>query len=365
MDCIKCKRQIPGDSVFCMYCGKDQRDTRKRTRRGNNTGTIYKRPDGKWQVTVTVGWFMKNGKRCRRTKSATFTKRTDAVNAAPLLIGTPPSSKETVKELHDIYLESKDYAALSDSQKYKLKLAYSRWEPYELRPLASLTVDDLQTLVEKTTDTYYPARDMKVIMSHIYKIAVRREIVQRNKAEDIELPDAPSAKRLCWESEHIAAMWEDYESGNLFTGYLLIMCYCGLRFGELYGLQLENIHLDERYMIGGEKTEAGIDRIIPISSTVFPIVKRFYEHRKKRLCEMNRDNWYDAYHEATARMGIPDYPPQTCRHWYFTTLTAKGIQPGIIAETGGHSSYLTTMKNYVRIPLSDKLAAADSLTKPD
>ena len=46
---------------------------------------------------------------------------------------------------------------------------------------------------------------------------------------------------------------------------VLILCYTGMRPTELMTLKHSNVHLDERYMLGGIKTKAGKDRVIPIS----------------------------------------------------------------------------------------------------
>lgn len=362
MLCPKCTREIPDDAIFCCYCGKKLAAAKSARTRGNGTGTIYKRPDGKYQVTVTLGWYMQDGIKKRRTVSRTFIKKADAIAAAVTLKGEGrPDPKETLLQLYERYIESKDYLALGRSQQDKLSYAWARLEPLYFTPIAALTVDDLQRTVDGAVSTYYPARDMKVMLSHLYTLAVRREIVPRNKAHYIELPEAPKARREVWTDADIDAMWADYEAGQLFTGYVLIMCYCGLRYGELATLQLENIHLDERYMVGGIKTEAGIDRTIPIAQRILPVIARFYEHRKYKLLEISEDSFYQQYDEMIKRLGLRDLPPQTARHYYFSMMTAAGIQAGIITETGGHTSYLTTMKNYVRIPLADKLAAVDKI----
>ena len=45
MECVKCKAQIPDGSVFCNMCGKKQvSEPRKRKKRANGTGTVYKLP---------------------------------------------------------------------------------------------------------------------------------------------------------------------------------------------------------------------------------------------------------------------------------------------------------------------------------
>lgn len=361
MKCYNCLKQLPDGAGYCCWCGRKQTEA-PGNRRPNGTGTISKRPNGKYQTTVTLGWYLVDGKLKRRTLTRSYAKKADAINAAVTLkASTRPDSRETLEQLENIYRDSKDYKALSKSQKDKLLYAWRRWEPIRFREIATLTVDELQQVLDKATETFYPAHDMKVMLSHLYELALRREIVTTNKAALLELPDAPRAKRECWTESEVQAMWQDYEAGHRFTGGILIMCYCGLRRGELTTIELANVYLKERYMIGGIKTEAGINREIPICEKVYPIIERFYQTNAMRLFECAENYFYDQYWQMVERTGIRKFPPQTCRHYYFTQLTAAGIQAGIIAETGGHASFLTTMKNYVRIPLEDKLAAVNKI----
>ena len=55
---------------------------------------------------------------------------------------------------------------------------------------------------------------------------------------------------------------------------LLILIYTGMRPGELLKLENENIFLEDRYMIGGFKSEAGTNRIIPIHEDIYPLIKK-------------------------------------------------------------------------------------------
>lgn len=114
-------------------------------------------------------------------------------------------------------------------------------------------------------------------------------------------------------------------------------------------------------MVGGIKTEAGINREIPLHNRIIPIIRDLMATGKTYLCQMNEDNWYRQCWEMVHHTGIRELPPQTCRHYYFSTLTANDVSGGVIAETGGHASYLTTMKNYVRLSIADKLAAIDTM----
>ena len=56
----------------------------------------------------------------------------------------------------------------------------------------------------------------------------------------------------------------------------LIMLYTSMRSGEIRNIKKENIFLDENYMIGGIKTEAVKDRIIPIHPKIKDLIIFYY-----------------------------------------------------------------------------------------
>ena len=70
------------------------------------------------------------------------------------------------------------------------------------------------------------------------------------------------------------------------------MIYTGLRPTELLEIQTENVHLDEKYMVGGMKTEAGKDRIISLNDKIIPLVKIRYDSNKKYLINNKFGNHY-------------------------------------------------------------------------
>lgn len=59
------------------------------------------------------------------------------------------------------------------------------------------------------------------------------------------------------------------------------MIYSGLQPTELLEILPENVHLDEKYMVSGMKTEAGKDRMIPLNNKIIPLVKNRYDPNKK------------------------------------------------------------------------------------
>ena len=374
MKCRICKKEIPDDAVYCCYCGKKQMICpHKPKRRANGTGTIYPSPGGKGYVAEkTLGYYKgKDGKKHRIAKKKTFPKKSDAINALPNLGNDVPDTNYSpaLRELYEELQGTRHYEKLSHSQQDKLRYAWNKIGKIQAWKICNLDYGTMQKMVD-LGKTYYPARDIKILFSHLYKIAIRNKKEEVNLAEYLELPDAPGAKREVFTEQDRADFWVDYtgidENNDIvcpheFTGLILIMAYTGMRIGELCDIPKEDVHLDEHYIVGGEKTAAGIDREIPICDKIYDIVKLFYGKGKKKLVEKNIWGFYDEYWATIDRLGIRHLPPQTCRHTYFTMMAQRNVHPALIASMGGHAQYETAIDNYNRLPLKEKLDAVNKL----
>ncbi|MBR1528619.1 MAG: tyrosine-type recombinase/integrase [Oscillospiraceae bacterium] len=94
------------------------------------------------------------------------------------------------------------------------------------------------------------------------RFAMENDIIDKNYAEFIKLPKFQKKEKRIFSREEISTLWE--HTDDLNVQMILIMIYTGFRIGEITSLTVENIHLDDGYIIGGEKTEAGRNRIVPI-----------------------------------------------------------------------------------------------------
>lgn len=364
MLCRKCGVEMPEQAVYCMICGKKLETTKKSVKqRGNGQGTVYKLPNGKYAAEVTLYYYIdQNGQRKRKRKTKQFEKKKDAVAALPELLKAESIIRPvTLSELHEVFLKSKKYEELSKSQQDKLRYAWNRLKRLHQCNIANLTIDQMQRIIDEQAQTFYPAKDMKTVLSHCYTLAIQREIVQYNKTQYLELPPLKKSKRDAFNADEIQKLWEAWDSGKTFAGYVLIMIYAGLRYGEISTINKSNIHLSEHYAIGGIKTDAGIDREIAFADKIMPVVEYFYQNtRSDVLMDMPENKFYDSYHSLTSELGIRDLPPHCCRHTYFTRLAAENVHEAVITEAGGHKDLSVTM-NYIHIPLSEKLAAVNKI----
>lgn len=354
----RCGMEIPDGSMYCNYCGTNQSSTRSQNtrKRGNGMGTVFKLPNGKYRAEYTVA--IRGGKRIRRTKSGFKTKK-EALEYLPLLKSEPESAKRiTLSDLYDLW-SGPHYQKISNSKITHYKKAYERLKPIWYRYIDDLRLPDLQPIIDSTAGDYYPKHDVKVLLNLLYKYAIVNDYCAKNYAEYITLPPLKKSKRDAWTSNEIAIMWDDYEKGHTFTGYFLIMIYTGMRPGELLALETENIHLDEQYMIGGIKTEAGKNREILIANKILPVVSALMPASGKFLA-MNKNDFNARFNSERDRMGLRPLTPHCCRHTCATALAEDDVAPAIIKEILGHTNYQTTL-GYTHISLAAKLEAVNKI----
>lgn len=119
-----------------------------------------------------------------------------------------------------------------------------------------------QEVVDKYGDkSHSTLSKLKQLATQMSQWGVRQELITTNFASFIKLPENVKKEKEIFSKEDIQKLEAD---GSQAAKLTLMMVYTGMRIGELFGLRTENVH--ETYVIGGEKTEAGRNRIIPIRS---------------------------------------------------------------------------------------------------
>lgn len=356
MLCRKCKNEIPDASRFCNLCGASQiaPATPHKRRRGNGQGSVIKEPNGTYTAVKTQ---MRDDRRITKKKRG-FKAKKDAIAYLPLLVFGPDVEAEKRITFAHLYEEwsAKHYEKLSDSKITAYKIAYKRCKPLYPLMWRTITLKQMQAVVD-SLPSYYTKRDVKLLLSLMGEYAEKNEYADKNRGKLIDLPPLDTKEKEAFTVEEVKALWTDYENGNTFTGYALVMIYTGMRFGELKDVLVENIHLEEGYLTGGKKTEAGKTRPIILTDRIKPVVERLIEGKKAKLVEMHPDRFRAEFDAMTARAGVRPLKPHSCRHTFCTMLALAGVQPGIIQKVAGHTSYNTTATYTHLQSVADGLAA--------
>lgn len=365
--CRKCGRSIPADAVLCCYCGKPVTDPeRKAKQRGNGTGTAFRdAKSGHWIAEITLGYYMQDGKLRRKyRRKYGFRTKKDAVNYLQELREAPQKRRSiTVSELVEVFMVDVD--KMSSSKKFGYRAAWNRIkDAVQHKSIDELTVSELQELVDMAAETYYTKKDIKNLLSHCYKLAIRDDYTDKNRAQYIQIGSPHTAEREIFTEQEIAVLWSDYRSSpSTIVAEMLTMLYTGIRPGELMTIKKENVHTDEHYMTGSIKTEKGRNRKIILPDKLLPVLSWLMEQSSSdRIAEHStRARFYKAWNDKRPALGLrEELTPYCCRHTYVTRLTALKVSPAMLQELAGHEDYDTTL-DYTHLSIADRLAEVNRL----
>lgn len=329
MTCRKCSATLPPEALFCHLCGVKQQPDKHRRARGNGMGTAYKR--GKtWTVQLRV----KNRDRFVSLTKGGFTKKCDALDYRAKLLQIEPTGEHTLEHYWQLYRDNK-MLKLSDSKQTAYRIAWGKLEALALKPVSGIGIGRIQETINKKAPSYYPARDIKMLLSHLYKLALGDGEVPTNISELIELPQLVEKESVPFTAEEQAALWEHYAAGDTFIGYLLLMIHSGMMPGELLACTKANIDWGRQQILGcGKKTPTRKETPIMVANYMLPVLRALCDYSAgPKLLTMNKDNFYKVYYAALERCGCRKLPPYSCRH---TTGTVLGVDqntpPAVIAK---------------------------------
>lgn len=366
MICVKCGAEVP-DLPFCGACGwKQDRPIVKHTKRGNGTGTVFKRGN-KWVAQVTLYSTLsqpaegpRKAVQRRRTRGGFDTKKA-ALAALEDLRG--PQGRECPKMLHYWQLyEGGALEKLSKDKQVAYRIARKRLDGIMGRKADSLTVADLQRIVDEQAESYYPARDMRSLLSHLLKLAMADQFVSVNLSKFITLPSLEEKESEPFTDLEVQAIWKSWSDGSTFAGYILLMIYSGMMPGELLACRVENIDVDACEIRGiGKKTKVRKETPIVFPDQLRPLVEALIAAAQDgKLVKMNKDNFYKAYYDALEAAGVRRLPPYSCRHTTGTEAARANLTAPVIQQLMRHAK-LTTSQRYIHLASDTAHEAVNAL----
>ena len=363
MLCKYCRKNIPDDAVFCQHCGRPTSEQRTR-KRGNGTGSVYKYRGG-WACEVTLGYHIdEDGKKHRVSRKKTgFKTKREAQEHVSVLSAPAQHDSFTMDELWVQYQKT-GMRKLSAHRAKAYTTIYNRMTSIHHREIGSLTVAELQEAVESVGDTYYPQRDAKSVISHLYRLAMSQEVVRQNLAPFLVLPDLDEKESVPWNEDEILNFWKAWNDGDRFSGLILLMIYTGMRPGELRSVTKNMIDLEGGTIVGaGSKTAKGKATPIVLADVVKPVVQVLMETSDLLLYPLSKDSFYADYYKTLTKLGVRQLPPYACRHTTATALALSNTSLPIMKEIMRHTRITTTQK-YVHINTGEMRKAVNTMGDP-
>ena len=331
MTCKKCGKELDASWVACPFCGAKVKQARAK-KRGNKEGSIYKR--GKtWTARITTEVYTVDGKlHQKRPSKGGFASRAAAAAYLSTLSQAPARKAPTLEHYHDIFSSGK-CEKLSKDKQVAYKTAWKKI-PDDLkgRPINLVTVGDLQQVINDKCSTYYPARDIRALMNHLFRLAAVDGNANPDLPDLLELPTLEEGEREPFTEEEQKLLWKAYENGNLDAGLPLLMIYTAMMTGEIRKLRTDMIHWADREIVGvGLKTKERKRKSVLLPETIMPVLESIAAGKDGLLYPMPEDDFYMLYYAALTSAGITRHlTPYSCRH---TTATALAIDENVAPQT--------------------------------
>lgn len=347
-ECKNCGKALDEGWVVCPWCRTSiiRKMSRKTRSHGNGIGTTYKRGNT-WTAKVIVDWRPVKDDKGTVIKKLPITRtkggfKTQAKAAAYCeFLKTQGVSKKapTLSHYYEAYTNGKG-SQLSHDKKVAYDIAYNKLEKYHHMPVDRLTVAALQELLNEKCPTYYPARDMKVLLHHLFKLADADGFANYKLPELLVLPKLAEKEQKAFSKEQQNSLLIEYviphnSESKRGAAAALIMIQTGMMPGELLNLTIDMIDFEKKEIHGaGLKTKVRKKNAIVFPNETGFILKDMMGDRTEgKVFPESENKFYKEYYTALdACMIDRSYKPYCCRHTTATQLTVDKNMPDAVVK---------------------------------
>jgi len=376
-------------------------------RRGNNEGSIYKRPDGSWIGQVSTGYDPATGKPKRKsfygqTRQEVNAKITKALQEVQNGIYIEPT-KTTLGEWLDRWLTTYKKGQIKPItyEGYESLIKVHIQPALGNIPMAKLQANVLQNFYNEKLEhgradgegglSTRMVRYFHAVIRQALEQAVKEGILNRNVADATSPPVIKNKQMKPLSEDELLSFLEAAKHDRLFTAYLLAAT-TGLRRGELLGLCWDCVDLEagsiavKRQLIPlksglvlQEDTKSrSSKRNISLTDDA---IRELKAHKRRQaqeklamgeayqnlnLCFCKEDgsylrpeNFVKVFQQQLESAGLPKVRLHDLRHGHASLLLQRGIPAKMVQERLGHSSITMTLNLYSHVtPEMAKTAAA-------
>lgn len=338
-------------------------------RNPNGFGSVYKlsgKRRNPWAARVTRG-FDDRGYPIYNFIGYYKTK-SDAVIALAEYNKTPynlDTRRITLSDLFNRYIENED-GFLKPSVLQQRRAAYNYVTDLSEVPYVQLRAHHMQATLTGATPSVQ--RLIKNLWSALDDTAMRLDIIEKRFSDLVRVTETYHAKeKQPFSAADIAQIWQ--HRGELAADIALVLLYTGCRAGEILSLRLDDIHLQERYLVTGSKTAAGKNRIIPIHSKIIPIIADHMQcsttghlFQSAKNIPLSYNNFFKTVWPTLPGELGKKYTPHAARHTLRSDLDRQGANKVAIDRILGHANGNTGDMVYTHKNIDDLLEAIEKIS---
>ena len=327
----------------------------------NGTGGISYLGKGRrrpWRIRITTGW--ENGKQVYKNIGYAATRK-EALQILMDYHKTPYNldrDKTTFADIFNKWCEAKEHK-LEPKNFKAYQMAYNLCSDIHNAKFMDLRRTHLQRMMDNLDKSVATKSKVKTLLHQMYLIAMDMDVVDKDYSNGLEVTsNVEKMERVPFSETEIGKLWDISKTAvrvkdRLFAKAVLILIHTGVRINELLKLKPSDIRLNERYAIGGSKTDAGKERIIPISEKIYPLVEEIYDENSpyfltfKKGKKVSYHKFYDAWNEFMNEYNFNHLIHDT-RVTFASLAHAAGVNELNLKRLLGHSNDGNVTHHYIK-----------------
>lgn len=391
--CIECGLQVSDKAILCPHCGfpmqpnavgKYTRKKKGRPKLPNGFGQISEIKNrnlrNRFRVMVTVGKTSEGKPISKLLKPNAYFKTYNEAYEALVEYNKNPydlnTSSITMTELYEKW--SKEY--LKTVATSNVRSIQSAWNYcsvlYEMR-VADVRAKHLKKCIDGASRegkgkiiqaSANTKSRIKSIFNLMFDYANENDLVEKNYARTFNVSDkilkeVEEVKRghISFTDKEMEILWKNVDKIP-YVDVILIQCYSGWRPQELGLIELNRVDLNNWVFAGGMKTDAGMNRLVPIHSKIRPLIKKRYEEaininskylinctdsQRKNDIKMTYDKYRHRFRSIKDKLNLnPEHRAHDPRKQFITMAKRYNLDEYAIKYIAGHRISDITEKIY-------------------
>ena len=340
-----------------------------------------------FRVRITTGWEYDKTTGKHKQKYATlgyYPTRKAAMIALAEYNKDPYDLDKKKVTFDEIYVRwsTEFFNGMKSSSVSAYKSTYKRLEPLHSAKIVDLKKNELQAALNELSDASVSYQTKaKTIIKGVFGYCIENDLIDKDYSAFIKITasDSEEQKHTTYTAAEIKLLWDNlnlpipfsYSRKDIRDIYpvdiILISIYTGMRPGEVLAIKNENVFLDERYMIGGFKTSAGTNRIIPIHEEIYSLVEKRLSAGGQYLIPYKSDhpplmNQYRKYMFDPVMKALElNHLPHDGRHTFATFADRSDVKEHIVKLVMGHKMGDITKDVYTHTSIEDRVKEVNKI----
>lgn len=216
----------------------------------------------------------------------------------------------------------------SSSTYYTYRAGFKNAQALHKMKMNEIRLIHLQEVVDNCTLKHASIEHIVKNYHQMFAYACKYDICEKDYSKFVVInKNDDDEKGVPFTEDEIRLFWK--HSDNNIAAALLVMIYSGLRIEEAY---TDKIDFSAGLFLGGVKTEAGKNRIVPIHHYIIDLVRRLYTPQRG-VIGMPPQQFRAEMYQFLFDLGLTKHTPHDCRHtfswlcdkYHVNTLSKKMI----------------------------------------